>query len=176
VARGAARGVPSVMPDIDDVEWLTLTEAAARLNISRDSVRRLVRRQHWARRPGNDGCVRIAVPIERLSRNVSGPGADPGPSPGEDPGHDLGRERTRIATLEATVTGLNALVAEAGKRADAADRRADELRQERDLQVAVLNAVLDEMRRDRDEIRRDRDHWREAAMTRRSWWPWRRLA
>src|SRR4051812_40637198 len=133
--RATARGTPSVMPDFDDVEWLTLTEAAARLQISRDSVRRLVRRQHWARRPGNDGCVRIAVPIERLSRNAAdpgaGPGSDPGPTPGEDPGvgpgqtpgRDLEQERARIAALEAMIVGLNALVAEAGKRADAADRR-----------------------------------------------------
>src|SRR5215210_4892132 len=99
VARGADRGVPPVMPDIDDVEWLTLTEAAARLKISRDSVRRLVRRQHWARRPGNDGCVRIAVPVERLSCKADGlgagsgsdPGSSPGPTPGEDPGHGPGR-------------------------------------------------------------------------------------
>src|SRR3954454_8371287 len=164
----------------DDVEWLTLTEAAARLMISRDSVRRLVRRQHWARRPGNDGCVRVGVPVERFSRKADGPGAapgsapgtTPGPTPGEDPGqgpgrapgHDVGRE-ARIAALEATVAGLNALVAEAVRRADAADRRA----------AAAEGRA--------DDLRQERDRWHEQAQrlamvgpTLRSWWPWRRSA
>jgi len=67
----------------------------------------------------------------------------------------------------AEIEGLKQLVAEAGKRADAAERRADEIRQDREVQVATLNALL-------AELRQDRDHWRKAAMERRSWWPWRR--
>src|SRR3954451_10428942 len=67
----------------DDCEWLTLDEAAQRLGISRESVRKMARRKCWAKLGGNDGLVRIGVPVDRLSRV---PGQDPGKIPGQDPG------------------------------------------------------------------------------------------
>src|SRR5687767_5603274 len=130
---------------MSDVEWLTLDEVAARLGISRESARRTALRKRWGKRPGNDGRVRIGVPIERLSRGDAvgrdagqAIGQDIGPSAGRAVGLDVGREHPGTAALEAAIEGLKALVAEAGKRADAADRRAEELRQMHAAEVATL--------------------------------------
>src|SRR4051812_8249429 len=153
---------------MSDVEWLTIDEAAARLGISRESVRRTALRKRWAKRPGNDGRVRLGVPVERLP-SAPAVGQGTGQTVGPDTGSTVGQPDARVAILLAEIEGLKQLVAEAGKRADAAERRADEIRQDREVQVAALNALL-------VELRQDRDHWRKAAMERRSWWPWRRSA
>jgi hypothetical protein len=159
---------------MSDIEWLTLDEVAARLGISRESARRTALRKRWGKRPGNDGRVRIGVPIERLSRGDAvgrdagqAIGQDTGPNAGRAVGLDVGREHPGAAALEAAIEGLKALVAEAGKRADAADRRAEELRQMYAAEVVTLAARL-------EETRQDRDRWHAAATARRSWWPWRR--
>jgi|SRR4051794_4592525 cation transport regulator ChaB len=161
---------------MSDIEWLTLDETAARLGISRESARRTALRKRWGKRPGNDGRVRIGVPIERLSRGDAvgqdagrAAGHDVGPGAGHATGPAVGHEYPRIAVLEAALEGLKALVAEAGKRADAADRRAEELRQAHATEIAALAARL-------EETRQDRDRWHVAATARRSWWPWRRSA
>jgi hypothetical protein len=45
-----------------DAQWTTYDEAAVRLGISPDAVRRRAARGHWARMPGNDGRTRIQIP------------------------------------------------------------------------------------------------------------------
>ena len=45
-----------------DGQWLTYGEAAARLGVSIDAIRRRACRGHWARMPGNDGKARIRLP------------------------------------------------------------------------------------------------------------------
>ena len=70
---------PSVSPmgDVTGVvmgdgqtRWLTYRELAIALRINAASARRLVaRNKQWPRRPGNDGLVRIGVPIEKLPRD-----------------------------------------------------------------------------------------------------------
>jgi uncharacterized small protein (DUF1192 family) len=45
-----------------DGQWTTYNEAAVRLGISSDAVRRRAARGHWARTRGNDGLARIQVP------------------------------------------------------------------------------------------------------------------
>jgi uncharacterized small protein (DUF1192 family) len=45
-----------------DGQWTTYNEAAVRLGISSDAVRRRAARGHWARIRGNDGLARIQVP------------------------------------------------------------------------------------------------------------------
>ena len=177
-----------------DIVWLTLDEAAERLGIGRESVRRMARRKRWAKQPGNDGRPRIAVPIERVPRAL---GQSPGQAPGSALGHGaeqgIGQDQARTATLEATIVGLTQVVAEATRRADAADRRAEELRTERDRWAAqaeqlvatvdplkntieALKVALDAERGRLSELRDERDRWRTAATARRSWWPWRRSA
>src|SRR5215217_7130805 len=104
---------------MSDVEWLTLDETAARLGISRESARRTALRKRWGKRPGNDGRVRIGVPVERLSHSDAvGQDAgqavrhDVGSGTGHAAGRDVGREHPETAKLEAAIEGLKALVAE----------------------------------------------------------------
>jgi hypothetical protein len=166
--RGAGR--------VSDTAWLTYDELAERLGIGRESARRLVLRKHWVKRKENDGKARIGVPGEALSRD------DPRHAPRLVAGHDTGgvtpdvaRQaqpdpvlQVKIRELETAFEGLKALVAEANKRAEEAARRADQA----DGRAA--------------ELREERDRWAVAAeagaqqvselLKRRSWWPWRRSA
>lgn len=60
--------------------FLTYEEAADRLGIKPDSVRRRARARKWPRRTGNDGKAQVGIPPDVL-------GADdpPGPPPGLPP-------------------------------------------------------------------------------------------
>src|SRR3954447_8565648 len=98
---------------MSDVEWLTLDETAARLGISRESARRTALRKRWGKRPGNDGRVRIGVPVERLPcADAVGldaehaTGHDVGRGAGHAVGQAVGHEHPRVAALEATIEGL----------------------------------------------------------------------
>ena len=76
--------------------FLTYDDAAARLGILPDSVRRRARNRKWPRRTGNDGRVLVGVPLSALPPDESGD-HPPGPPPGE-PGDAI-----RIAELEVEV-------------------------------------------------------------------------
>jgi hypothetical protein len=80
-------------------EFLSYDEAAVRLGIKPDSVRRRARSRKWPRRTGNDGRTLVGVPASALPPDTS---ADhpPGPPPG-DPG-----DAVRIAELEVEVRML----------------------------------------------------------------------
>lgn len=54
------------MTDEAGGEWMTYAEAAARLGIKAESVKRRARSRKWPRRVGNDGAARVLVPRERL--------------------------------------------------------------------------------------------------------------
>ena len=55
------------MTDSDpDVRWMTYAEAAKVLGVNPESVAKRMRRGNWARRPGNDGKPRVAVPVSVL--------------------------------------------------------------------------------------------------------------
>jgi hypothetical protein len=45
-----------------DGQWMTYTEAAVRLGVTPEAVRRRAFRSNWARQPGNDGRTRVRVP------------------------------------------------------------------------------------------------------------------
>jgi hypothetical protein len=165
---------------VSDTVWLTYDELAERLQIGRESARRLVLRKHWAKRKGNDGKARIGVPAEVLTRDDArqDTGADAGPGARQDAGHDAphvtGQDPTspvlqaKIRELETAIEGLKALVAEANKRAEEAARRADhadgraaELREERERWAGAAEANAKHV---------------EELLRRRSWWPWRRAS
>jgi hypothetical protein len=46
--------------------WMTYTDAAQRLGIKVDSVRRTARAKAWQRRTMNDGTVQVCIPADRL--------------------------------------------------------------------------------------------------------------
>jgi hypothetical protein len=140
---------------VSDTTWLTFDEAAARLRISRDSVRRMALRKRWSKRAGNDGRARIGVPAEWLAaRQTAGQaaGADGGAATGQTAGHAEGRD------------------------ARPAERQEDP-------RVAVLEAEVRLLRELADNFRGERDKWQAQAErlaaslpARRGWWPWRRSA
>lgn len=49
-----------------DAEWLTYAEAAQRLGIKSDSVKRRARSRRWLRRTSNTGVVQVAIPADVL--------------------------------------------------------------------------------------------------------------
>src|SRR3954471_12450453 len=83
-----------------DARLMTYAEIAQALDISDKSVRALVRRKRWQRKPGNDGLARVAVPTEYLEA-AGGPGSSPHGGPDEGP-HDEGV----IATLQRHIERL----------------------------------------------------------------------
>ena len=62
---------------MSDTRLMTYAEIVEALGIGGDSARALVRRKRWHRKPGNDGCTRVEVPIEYLNRHD---GADSPPA------------------------------------------------------------------------------------------------
>ena len=94
--------------------------------ITRPSAERLVQRRRWRRQQGNDRTVRVLVPVDSLSDDVSADASD-----------DISPDTRRLlvdamAALESAVATLRAQLdrAEAGK--EAADRHADRERSRAD--------------------------------------------
>lgn len=121
-------GIPGIVtPDIggaimgDDPEiWLTYEEAAARLGIKADSVRRRAASRKWPRRQGNDGLARVRIPPDAI--RIPAPDATPAITP-DDPD---GRLRDEIAALTVRLSEAREELASA--KADASglrDRLAD---------------------------------------------------
>ena len=103
-------------------EFLSYDEAAKRLGIKADSVRRRARSRKWPKRTGNDGRALVGVPASALPPDMSAdhpPGLPPG-----DPGGSV-----RIASLEVEVRMLR-------------DRLSD-TQAERDRLTALLEKALE---------------------------------
>lgn len=120
---------------------MTYQEIAKRLNIKLDSARKLVRRKRWKRTMGNDGNMRINVPLDGFKEDDPTDNTPDVPTDVPriyDPEKDI-----QIARLEAELKGVSDLVEAERRRADAEALR---------TQAAE----------------RDRDAWKELAT--RSWW------
>jgi hypothetical protein len=97
-----------------DGQWMTYTEAAARLGVTPEAVRRRAFRSNWARQPGNDGRTRVRVPEDApVTRS---PTALP-----DTPALVLALE-AHIATLKTDIERLTAELA--AERAELAGERA----------------------------------------------------
>lgn len=163
---------------MDPVTWLTYDELAERLGIERESARTLVKRKRWARRPGNDGKVRIGVPDDCLEgRDVPGddPRNDPGHVPPTDPVQPPAPTPDHVpAVIEALTRHIERLEAQVeAAQSRVADR--DAVAVERDLLAAQVEALRGAL----DAAGQDRDRWHDLATrtpepTPRPWW--RRLA
>lgn len=142
----------------DDVVWLTYDELADRLGIERESARTLVKRKRWGRQPGNDGKVRIGVPVDHL-----GPGTAPGTDPGTDPGSDPGTDPVHVpdhvpAVLEVLTRHVERLEGQLeAALSRAADR--DAVATERDVLATQLEALRAALAMAED----DRGRWYECA-------------
>ena len=152
-----------------DGRWLTYDELAKMRGITKASAERLVLRSRWRRRRDNQRVVRILVPLDRLSGDVS-----------DDASEDISgdvlsdvsgisaafetaleaiseahagevsalRERAEVAERRADAADTDRRIAQA--RADHAESRAQEAEQCRDL----ANARADELQHDLDAARR----------------------
>lgn len=91
-------------------ESLTYKELALRLGVKIESARKMVQRKRWHRVTGNDGIVRIQVPIEAL------------PVPADStPDSTPDSPSLTIRELQAKVEGLQELLSVERKRADAVE-------------------------------------------------------
>lgn len=54
------------MADDTNGEWLTYADAAIRLGIKADSVRRRAAARKWKRQQGNDGLARVLIPLDAI--------------------------------------------------------------------------------------------------------------
>jgi hypothetical protein len=54
----------------DGARRMTYTELAAARGISRASAKRMAQRHHWGRQVGNDGVVRVTVPLSALANTA----------------------------------------------------------------------------------------------------------
>jgi hypothetical protein len=90
----------------DDVKWLSYGELGRARGISTASAIRLVFRRKWRRQDGNDGTVRVAVPIDE---------ANPQTEVSDSDGDGIGREIGHVVGLLETAT---AMLRERGEEAD----------------------------------------------------------
>lgn len=85
----------------DIVVWLTYDEAALRLGIKPDSVRRRSSAKKWPRRVGNDGLARVGLPPDLLPETIN-------EIPPVVPPDESGGTATKLAAAQAMITGLEA--------------------------------------------------------------------
>lgn len=112
--------------------YLTYDEAADRLGIKADSVRRRARARKWPRRTGNDGKAQVGVPKDILEADTpSGPPSGPPPGAPSAPHQDTEALRVEIRMLR---------------------ERLEELRNDRDNWQAQAERLND--------LRDDRDKWK----------------
>lgn len=129
------------------VESLTYKELADRLGCKLESARKMVQRKKWPRTTGNDGTVRIMVPMDEL--------------PSRDKSEDKPEEKLvpeiLLKALEVQIDGLKEIVEAERKRADTEAARADAEAKRADAEHG--RATAEGKRADAAEI--DRDEWRE---------------
>jgi hypothetical protein len=124
----------------DGARRMTYADLAQARSISLASARRLARRHHWARQVGNDGVVRVTVPLGQL-RAVPGPTLEKSSETKGFPG--LGQAQ---ALSDGTGPGTDPILAQAvealREQLAIANRRIDELQaaltEERRKLIAIL--------------------------------------
>jgi hypothetical protein len=153
--------MPSTPSDItlavgDGARRMTYAELAAVRGISLPSARRLVIRHRWPRQAGNDGVVRVTVPLTALakSRNSAGAGTatdtvtSDSLSDATDTVTVSGDTLTDpvIVTLTRAVDSLREQLVIANARADRAERRVEELQETLTEERRRLIEILTESR------------------------------
>ena len=91
-------------------DWLTYAEAAQRLGIKPESIKKRAIRRGWPRQAGNDGLARIRLPDDLPALPI------PGPTPpdtardttGDDTRERLAAAETEIRLLRERLTDLTA--------------------------------------------------------------------
>lgn len=114
--------------------WLTYSQAAERLRIKTDSVKRRARARRWPRRTGNDGIVQVGIPADALTEDRAEILTD---DPPINPPSSALVEQLNSARIEA---------AEHRARADALADQVADLRAERDRLLSVIERRASEVR------------------------------
>lgn len=123
--------------DRDDIRWMTYVELGKSRGITTASATRLAFRRKWRRQGGNDGTVRVAVPVDEAK-----PQKDAAPDDRDD---DRDDDRGRlISALETAVASLREQIARENARAD---RWEQERNAEHDRAETALVQV-EQLRRD----------------------------
>ena len=122
----------------DDSRWMTYAELAMARGIKEPAAVRLVQRRGWERQPGNDGAVRVAVPVPELrpSRTVA-------PAVMLVGGDSLERETRRADQAEAALRELRVVAEQRATDLTAALVRAASAEGE----ARALREALDDARR-----------------------------
>lgn len=111
------------MSDKSECIFLTYDEAAKRLGVKADSVRRRASARKWPKRQGNDGMARVGVPSSII------PDIPPALPPVITPDENITELMVEIASLRAKMEGLM------GRLADT--------QAERDRLAALLDRALE---------------------------------
>jgi hypothetical protein len=117
--------------DEDDIRWMTYAELGKVREISTASATRLSFRRKWRRQGGNDGVVRVAVPLHEAK-----PHSDKTPDDGDD---DRGYIIRTVSTLEVAVSTLREQLERERGRTDRAEERAGKAEEGREVERKRAN-------------------------------------
>lgn len=113
--------------------WLTYADAAERLNVKLDSVKRRARSRRWNRRTRNDGIVEVGVPTDALpDRRPDNPPDYPDTIRPTDPPSNL-----LLETME-LLRKTEAEAASHKARADALADQVADLRTDKDRLMSII--------------------------------------
>ena len=143
--------------DHDQTRSLTYAEMASTMAITVASAKNLTRRKRWPRSAGNDGLVRVLVPLDYLAADKSAEGRHEGPHDGlaESPAEGRQDALGAIAALERHVARLEASVRAAERalteaRTEATEASAKALAEA--VTTAALRATLEAVSAERDRL------------------------
>lgn len=106
-----------------DTKLMTYRELADLWGCKLESARKTVRRKQWHRTDGNDGTIRVHVPLDALPRPSDSPTVSPEVIPEVSPPD--GPTAADVALLEERISGLKEIVDAERRRADAAESDRD---------------------------------------------------
>jgi hypothetical protein len=145
----------------DDFRWLGYGELGQVRGISTASAIRLAFRRKWRHQDGNDGTVRVAVPVDEAK-----PQGEVADSDADGVGRDIGQVvglletaatmlRERGAAADGMLAALHANAEEALARAEAATATEREARRQAEIARTDAEARLDRLREDLERVSRE---------------------
>jgi hypothetical protein len=145
----------------DDLRWLSYRELGQTRGLSTASAIRLAYRRKWRRQDGNDGTVRVAVPVDEAN-----PQREVADSDGDGVGRDIGQAVSLLETAAAMLrergeeadvmlAALNANAEEALALAEAETVTEREARRQAEGARADAEARLSKVREDVERVSRE---------------------
>ena len=145
----------------DDLRWLSYRELGQARGLSTASAIRLAYRRKWRRQDGNDGTVRVAVPVDEAN-----PQREVADSDGDGVGRDIGQAVSLLETAAAMLrergeeadvmlAALNANAEEALALAEAETVTEREARRQAEGARADAEARLSKVREDVERVSRE---------------------